>query len=93
MIHAPWTKEQAEQWAEEHASKINSEGSGFWKDARKDFLAGLAKAAEIIEASPTVYGHDGSLDWSFECNDAEFLELPDTHQAKLVGAKPIERKT
>ena len=55
-MSAPWTNEQAEQWAHECAGSLNP---------YRAFLAGLAKAAEIIKACPTVKTgerHKGAFD-------------------------------
>ena len=53
MNHTPWTKEQSEKWAME--SDVVRKAT-FEDDAISGFLAGMAKAAEMIEAAPTVYG-------------------------------------
>lgn len=78
MSHQPWTKEQSEKWADEGAFCDRA-----W---RLGFLAGLAKAAEMIEKCETVHGGEnnmGTLSWSpSRMND-------DTHSAKLVGVRPI----
>lgn len=88
-MSAPWTKEQAEKWAHEMAIE-NGWGSNSHEKHKvfeMGFLAGLAKAAEIIEASPTVYVRDTS-------NSVKFvLDGNVTHQAKLVNVRPIEGKT
>ena len=43
--HTPWTQEQAEKWAKEKFVSLAM---------REAFLAGMAKAAEIVEESKTV---------------------------------------
>lgn len=83
--HAPWTKEQAEQWADErtvYGRRLSPHQKEIWLDA-------LAKAAEMIEACPTVYvdKDEGHL-W----NEQGYARPYDTHQAKLVGVRPIEEK-
>lgn len=87
MTKPLFTKEQAEQWAEEHTeSKSLSEAWYVMEVMHASFLAGLAKAAEMIEACPTVYNNQtlGMTAWNnYQKEDA-------THQAKLVGVRPIE---
>ena len=82
MRHTPWTQEQAEKWAME--SDVVRKAT-FEDDAIEGFKAGMAKAAEMIEAAPTVHtnGREPAL-WSTQ----KFVT--DTHSAKLVGVRPIE---
>lgn len=51
MNHTPWTQEDAEKWAME--SDVVRKAT-FEDDAIEGFKAGMAKAAEMIEA-PTVH--------------------------------------
>ena len=53
-------------------------------DQNVGFLAGLAKAAEMIEASQTVYGDEIVNGWTIDRDSVC------THSAKLVGVRPIE---
>lgn len=87
--HTPWSQEEAEKWAKEHALKVRScsESSWRWADSEQDFLAGVAWAAQQIEKCPSLYR-----------NTSQFRELwdirrnpYDTHEAKLVGVRPIEK--
>lgn len=86
MSHAPWTKEQAEQWAKAFADDSDSHVEFYGK--LNGFLAGLAKAAQayeaMIEASPAVYAKVENEHKWFTWSDCT-----NTHQAKLVGVKPI----
>ena len=64
MKHTPWTQEQAEKWAKEETFEFHGCFTGDCPHTNVSecgqhfFLAGLAKAAEMIEASPTVYGDE-----------------------------------
>lgn len=80
--HAPWTKEQAEQWAKEWTESTFKKNSAIHSDDA--YLAGLAKAAEMINEAPTVYGNTEYKSWG------EFQNHEDTHSAKLVGVQRIE---
>lgn len=81
MSHTPWSQADAEKWAREYAS-LEEYPNTVWR--RQGFLAGLAKAAEMIEACPTLYGDTVYTSWG------EFESHEDTHSAKLVGVRPIE---
>lgn len=90
----PWSQEQAEAWAEEITNPLNMSDSQFSEEFRVQkergkslFLAGLAKAAEMIEASPTVYGGIESGHY-WETVQASH----DTHTAKLMNIEPIDSK-
>ena len=91
MSHTPWTQEQAEKWARHYADSLHTLNchTSKWQNARIDFLSGLEKAAEMIDACETVHGGEnnmGTLSWSTSrMND-------DTHSAKLVGVRPIEEE-
>lgn len=84
MSHTPWTQEEAEKWAME-SDAIRK--ATFEDDAIEGFKAGMAKAAEVIEACETVHGGEnnmGTLSWSpSRMNN-------DTHSAKLVGVRTID---
>ncbi len=86
--HTPWTQEDAEKWAteyvREHCYPSLYQNKREREFARQLFLAGLAKAAEMIEACPTLYGDTVYTSWG------EFQNHEDTHSAKLVGVRPIE---
>lgn len=82
--HTPWSQEQAEKWALEGASG-DSHGAVAW---RLGFLAGMAKAAEMIEASSSIYC--SKPDGVSELWTHNRCEGHDTHSAKLVGVRPIE---
>lgn len=77
MSHTPWTQEQAEKWARDFALTEADD----YANAFEGFLAGMAKAAEVIEACETIKytlrdgkPHTGSYEvW----------------KAKLVGVRPI----
>lgn len=76
MSHAPWSQSQAEQWAAE----IHDGGES---NAYLAFLAGLAKAAEIIEACETV---------KFTLRDGKVhTGSYELYEAKLVGVRPIDK--
>ena len=87
MSDAPWSKSDAEKWAKEFVTKNHPRfhpESIQYAEYGRAFLAGLAKAAEMIEASPTVYG--GGIDcWT------EQPGVVDRKSAKLVNVKPIEK--
>ena len=92
MSRAPWSKEQAEQRAKEWARGVypNSRTYAVHETYGYDgFLAGVAWAAEMIEKCPTVYS--AKPDGVSECWVHSRCDGHDTHQAKLVGAKPIEK--
>jgi len=110
MIHAPWTKEQAEQWAAELKDKIENEcrerfrleceppcdSYGVCENCCEITLIRvgaelavkytLAKAAEMIEACPTVYGNEVG-GWTSSMYQPGLLY---THKARLVCPQPIE---
>lgn len=48
MSHAPWSKEEAEVWAVEFANRIHN-SAGIQAAVCGGYLAGLAKAAEVIK--------------------------------------------
>lgn len=79
-MNAPWTKEQARQWANEYPYGGEKEADAF--------LDGLAKAAEMIEASETIYANDNNSNSSFWYRQGH---ASDTHQAKLLCVKQIEK--
>jgi len=81
--HTPWTQAEAEKLAME--SDVVRKAT-FEDDAIAGFLAGMAKAAEMIEACPTLYGDTVYTSWG------EFESHEDTHSAKLVGVRPIEEE-
>lgn len=90
MSHTPWTQEQAEKWAEEWCDKPRcaqmNRNDKEWHRHKSTFLAGMAKAAEVIEASPTMYCDP--FGWKHGDGDRQ----PSAHAiAKLVGVRPIER--
>ena len=103
MSHAPWTKEQAELWARQHMLSKRGEDGGvsiFAISELHGFYAGLEKAAEMIEACPTVYGvkldgvvarATGSEYYGFLDRKLSRAKMTETHQAKLVGVMPIEK--
>ena len=101
--HTPWSQEEAEKWADEYVS-------GWWAEplvqarARVDFKAGLAKAAEFIENSPTkqiivetLKNHTKEMEGYryFSSNpgvsEDDYEEIADEIVAQLVGVRPIER--
>lgn len=86
MSHTPWTKEDAEKWAKECQIEPLGMSAVGKANLRLGFLAGMAKAAEMIEKCETVHGGEnnmGTLSWSpSRMND-------DTYSAKLVGVRPI----
>lgn len=88
----PWTKEQAEQWAKEywmnvlHMAHPKYCANNSFEYFLEGWRAALAKAAEMIEASPTVYGESDRLPW----HNVDFQGS--THQAKLVCAQPIKKE-
>lgn len=86
--HTPWTREDAEKWAHDMAIEKGwgSNAHEKHKIFESGFLAGLTKAAEVIEAAPTiVMDKTWPTHWH---TDADALY--DTHSAKLVGVRPIE---
>lgn len=88
MSHQPWTQEQVEKWADLYVDETLC-GEPINEDhCHSAFLAGLAKAAEMIEACPTMYGsHIGDpINRYWESTRASC----DTHSAKLVGVRPID---
>lgn len=87
MSHTPWTQEQAEKWADEALpDKLRVLSCDRAAIFRMGFNLALAKAAEMIEASPTVYGTPTA---GFDAD-----RYPsDTHRAKLVGGQEIEGET
>lgn len=94
MNHTPWTQEDAEKWAKEETFEFHGCFTGDCPHTEVSecgqhfFLAGLAMAAEMIEASPSIYCSkpDGVSElWTHNRCDGH-----DTHSAKLVGVRPIE---
>lgn len=81
--HQPWSQEDAEKWAME--SDVVRKAT-FEDDAIAGFLAGMAKAAEMINEAPTVYGNTEYKSWG------EFQNHEDTHSAKLVGVRQVEEE-
>ena len=78
-MSAPWTKEMAEQWAEEIV--VNAADTSWGVAYSTGFLAGLAKAAEMIEACETV---------KFTLRDGKIhTGSYDLYEAKLVGVRPV----
>ena len=94
--HTPWTDEEAEKWATAHqVSVMDDLGShNSLTHVGLAFLAGLQKAAEMIEACPTVYGETTIAQYGREVPTGNWTETRvdtyDTHSAKLVGVRPIE---
>lgn len=90
MSHTPWTREDAEKWAHDMAIEKGwgSNAHEKHKIFESGFLAGLTKAAEVIEAAPSVYCSKPD-----ECNShlwSNFMTKGyDTHSAKLVGVREI----
>lgn len=88
--YTPWTDKEADQAA--YASALSyGYGSLYYEKHKvfeKGFLAGAAWAAEQIDKCPTIHGGEnnmGTLSWSpSKMND-------DTHQAKLVGVREVEK--
>lgn len=93
MSHTPWTQEDVEKWAME--SEVVRKAT-FEDDAIEGFKAGMAKAAEMIEAAPTVYGETTIVQYGREVPTGNWTETRidtyDTHSAKLVGVRPIEEE-
>ena len=89
--HTPWSQEEAEEWANSYMAERQitpeDEGSKLLFDS---FLAGLAKAAEFIEKCETIYYRDSDHEERVIVASPECFEL-DTHEAKLVGVRPIEK--
>ena len=82
MSHQPWTREDAEKWAME--SDVVRKAT-FEDDAIEGFKAGMAKAAEMIEAEPTVYAATmADLAWHRQHFEGYGM------RANLVGVRPIE---
>lgn len=80
--HAPWTKEQAEQWAKEWTESTFKKNSAIHSDDA--YLAGLAKAAEMIEACETI---------RFTLRDGKVhTGSYEVFEAKLAGVRPIEEE-
>ena len=83
-MSAPWSKEDAEKWAKErrvYGKLLSPHEQEIWLDA-------LAKAAEIIEASPTVYWNDvndGAYAWEEDYRDCSSM-----HIAKILCVKSLE---
>lgn len=93
MNHTPWTQEDAEKWAMDLAANFKWQGivnrlRTLNMAYRLGFLAGLAKAAEMIEASSSIYC--SKPDGVSELWTHNRCEGHDTHSAKLVGVRPIE---
>jgi hypothetical protein len=84
----PWSQEQAEDLAREYSSKELSsyESVNQHDKIQRAVLWGLAKAAEMIEACETVFVTPKYTDVD---HDPSWHH---THQAKLVGVRPIEEK-
>ena len=84
----PWSQEQAERRAKTYGKDHPKNGWGRWTPdtAASAFIAGAQWAAEMIEASPKIYGN---VYGNGDCAFGGTLEKSDTHQAKLVGVKPI----
>lgn len=94
--HTPWSQTDAEKWAKEYASvafevaSVEPYANTIGRVSYYSFLAGLAKAAEMIEASPNIYCSkpDGVSElWTHNKCDGH-----DTHSGKLVGVKPIDKE-
>lgn len=87
----PWSRTEAEEWANSYMAERQitpeDEGSKLLFDS---FLAGLAKAAEVIEKCETIYYRDSDHEERVIVASPECFEL-DTHEAKLVGVRPIEK--
>lgn len=54
MSHTPWTKEDAEKWAKECQIEPLGMSAVGKANLRLGFLAGMAKAAEMIEKCETI---------------------------------------
>ena len=85
MSHAPWSKADAEKAADTLGLR-DDDRTRHWE--RECFLAGVKWAAEMIEASATIYANDNNSNSSFWYRQGH---ASDTHQAKLVNVKPIEK--
>lgn len=91
----PWTQEEAEKAALSYESPYYLEdlahGEGTLQEVedavQKAFLAGLAWAAAQIEKCDTVFGEKNSPvhSWTHD------RFATDTHQAKLVGVREVEK--
>jgi len=91
MSHQPWTQEQAEKWAKECQIEPLGMSAVGKANLRLGFLAGMAKAAEMIEACPTMYGNVGAYGSTFSTYPpGTFIQENNTHSAKLVGVRKIE---
>lgn len=91
----PWTREQAEQWQDDAWEKTHGPNYGSIEEDffESGFLAGLAKAAEMIEASPTVWGSVGEYGSTFSTYPpGTFIQENNNHQAKLVCPQQIEKE-
>ena len=94
----PWTQKQAEQWATEwwinfpgdaRVDPMDGETFRGWTAThRAAFLAGLSKAAEMIEACPTVYKSTNSF--GVDIWTKHTFRGNTTGSAKLVGVRKIE---
>lgn len=89
MSHTPWTQEQAEKWAHDMAIEKGwgSNAHEKHKIFESGFLAGLTKAAEMIEECETVYWNEVNSKLRIVTKKKS---VHDTHSAKLVGVRPIE---
>lgn len=90
--HTPWSQEEAEK-AADNLGLEDYRGSDAGMDSshmeRSCFLAGVAWAAAQIEKCPTMYGsHVGDpINRYWESTRASC----DTHEAKLVGVREVEK--
>jgi len=90
--HAPWTDKEVEQAATYYQAKIINELAyhNALTHAGLAFLAGATWAAEQIEKCETIYYRDRDLEDRVIVASPEQFEL-DTHQAKLVGVREVEK--
>ena len=90
--HTPWSQEEAEEWANSYMAERQitpeDEGSKLLFDS---FLAGLAKAAEVIAKSPTVYANQCQQSEAWIWDSDKCTDGSDTHEAKLVGIREVEK--
>lgn len=85
----PWTDEEAEKAANEAENLAFQMSSYVEDDFKSGFIVGVAWAAAQIEKCPTMYGsHVGDpINRYWESTRASC----DTHEAKLVGVREVEK--
>lgn len=87
MSHTPWTKEQSEKWADEYCERYGYFPHG---NVWHGIVDAFTKAAEMIEACPTMYGNVGAYGSTFSTYPpGTFIQENNTHSAKLVGVREI----